>query len=145
MRQVAENVSGAGASPPPGKADPPAGGGANPLVRPAAEAGAVTGERPRPGPASRLRARWLNLPLRAKGAVVVAIPLGALLLSAGSSILLARENRAAAEAAGPELETPGQVRRLLEGGATAYLTKPLDVSQFLRTVDEALSRSRYRG
>jgi CheY-like chemotaxis protein len=41
--------------------------------------------------------------------------------------------------------TPGQVRRLLEGGATAYLTKPLDVSEFLRTVDEALSRSRYCG
>jgi PAS domain S-box-containing protein len=34
--------------------------------------------------------------------------------------------------------TPGQVERLLEAGADAYLTKPLDVKEFLRVVDQAL-------
>jgi signal transduction histidine kinase/ActR/RegA family two-component response regulator len=34
--------------------------------------------------------------------------------------------------------TPGQVKRLLESGATAYLTKPLDVRQFLDVVDRTL-------
>jgi signal transduction histidine kinase/ActR/RegA family two-component response regulator len=34
--------------------------------------------------------------------------------------------------------TPGQVRRLLAAGAAAYLTKPLDVRELLRLLDEAL-------
>ena len=35
--------------------------------------------------------------------------------------------------------TAGQVGRLLQSGASAYLTKPLDVKQFLETVEEALT------
>jgi DNA-binding response OmpR family regulator len=34
--------------------------------------------------------------------------------------------------------TTRQIDRLLSSGATAYLTKPLDVDQFLRIVDEHL-------
>ena len=37
--------------------------------------------------------------------------------------------------------TPGQVQRLLAAGARAYLTKPLDVRQFLALLDEILSAS----
>ena len=37
--------------------------------------------------------------------------------------------------------TKGQVRRVLDAGAHAYLTKPLDVERFLDVVDEALSRT----
>jgi PAS domain S-box-containing protein len=37
--------------------------------------------------------------------------------------------------------TPGQVQRLLAAGARAYLTKPLDVRQFLALLDETLSAS----
>jgi CheY-like chemotaxis protein len=36
--------------------------------------------------------------------------------------------------------TPGQVERLKEAGAFAYLTKPLDVHSFLDLVDETLER-----
>ena len=35
--------------------------------------------------------------------------------------------------------TPGQVERMLAAGATAYLTKPLDVAHFLRSVDAILA------
>ena len=35
--------------------------------------------------------------------------------------------------------TPGQVRRLQAAGAEVYLTKPLDLTMFLRTVAEKLS------
>ena len=35
--------------------------------------------------------------------------------------------------------TPGQVRRLLDAGARAYLTKPIDVSDFFRIVDDFCS------
>ncbi len=35
--------------------------------------------------------------------------------------------------------TPGQIRHLLAAGATAYLTKPLDVRQLLRLLDETLA------
>jgi CheY-like chemotaxis protein len=34
--------------------------------------------------------------------------------------------------------TPGQVQRLLAAGASAYLTKPIDVPQLLRILDQAL-------
>ncbi len=34
--------------------------------------------------------------------------------------------------------TPVQIQRLLDAGATAYLTKPLNVKEFLRTLDEML-------
>lgn len=34
--------------------------------------------------------------------------------------------------------TPGQVRRLLSAGAAAYLTKPIDVRELLRLIDEAV-------
>jgi PAS domain S-box-containing protein len=34
--------------------------------------------------------------------------------------------------------TPGQIQRLMAGGARAYLTKPLDIRQFLELVDETL-------
>jgi CheY-like chemotaxis protein len=34
--------------------------------------------------------------------------------------------------------TPGQVQRLLAAGATAYLTKPIDVRDLLHILDEAL-------
>ena len=34
--------------------------------------------------------------------------------------------------------TPGQIRNLLAAGAKTYLTKPLDMHQFLEVVDEAL-------
>ena len=33
--------------------------------------------------------------------------------------------------------TPGQVRRLLAAGATAYLTKPIDVRDLLHVLDVA--------
>ena len=36
--------------------------------------------------------------------------------------------------------SPGQAQRLLEAGARAYLTKPLDVSQFLRVLDDNLTQ-----
>ena len=35
--------------------------------------------------------------------------------------------------------THGQARRLLDSGARSYLTKPLDVHVFLRTIDEVLT------
>ena len=35
--------------------------------------------------------------------------------------------------------TPGQVGRLLDQGARAYLTKPLDVKQLLERLDERLA------
>jgi CheY-like chemotaxis protein len=35
--------------------------------------------------------------------------------------------------------TPPQIKRLLAAGARAYLTKPLDIAEFFRVVDEALS------
>jgi DNA-binding response OmpR family regulator len=35
--------------------------------------------------------------------------------------------------------TPGQVQRLLEIGATDYLTKPFDIEKLLRMLDENLS------
>ncbi|MBV9774513.1 MAG: response regulator, partial [Gemmatimonadetes bacterium] len=38
--------------------------------------------------------------------------------------------------------TPGAVRRLLEAGARAYLTKPLNVAEFLDTVDGILAAER---
>jgi PAS domain S-box-containing protein len=38
--------------------------------------------------------------------------------------------------------TPKTVERLLESGATAYLTKPLKVKQFLRTLDGVLTAAR---
>jgi CheY-like chemotaxis protein len=34
--------------------------------------------------------------------------------------------------------TPGQIQRLLAAGATAYLTKPIDVRDLLHILDEAL-------
>jgi CheY-like chemotaxis protein len=34
--------------------------------------------------------------------------------------------------------SPGQIQRLLDGGAAGYLTKPLDVPQFLGEVDRLL-------
>jgi CheY-like chemotaxis protein len=34
--------------------------------------------------------------------------------------------------------TAGQTKRLLAAGASQYLTKPLDVTQFLEVVDELL-------
>lgn len=37
--------------------------------------------------------------------------------------------------------TPGQIRRLLTAGAAAYLTKPIDVRDLLRILDEAMSES----
>jgi CheY-like chemotaxis protein len=36
--------------------------------------------------------------------------------------------------------TPGQSERLLQSGANAYLTKPLDVKQFLHVVEETLGQ-----
>jgi PAS domain S-box-containing protein len=35
--------------------------------------------------------------------------------------------------------TAPQIKRLLSGGARAYLTKPLDIAEFFRVIDEALS------
>jgi CheY-like chemotaxis protein len=35
--------------------------------------------------------------------------------------------------------TPGQIDRILARGAAAYLTKPIDVRQFLRLLDEHLA------
>jgi PAS domain S-box-containing protein len=35
--------------------------------------------------------------------------------------------------------TPPQIKRLLSAGAHAYLTKPIDIVEFLRVIDEALS------
>jgi signal transduction histidine kinase/ActR/RegA family two-component response regulator len=37
--------------------------------------------------------------------------------------------------------TPGQVKRLLAAGASAYLTKPIDVTELLGVLDEALEQS----
>ena len=34
--------------------------------------------------------------------------------------------------------TPGRIERLMQAGASGYLTKPLDVEQFLETIDEVL-------
>jgi CheY-like chemotaxis protein len=36
--------------------------------------------------------------------------------------------------------TSKQIERLIAAGAVAYLTKPIDVQQFLATVDEALAQ-----
>jgi CheY-like chemotaxis protein len=36
--------------------------------------------------------------------------------------------------------TPGQMQRLLSAGASAYLTKPIDVRELLRLVDEAAEK-----
>jgi signal transduction histidine kinase/CheY-like chemotaxis protein len=41
--------------------------------------------------------------------------------------------------------TPGEVQRLLDAGAEAYLTKPLDVRQFLDVVDRQLARAPGKG
>ncbi|HMC37912.1 MAG TPA: response regulator, partial [Actinomycetota bacterium] len=38
--------------------------------------------------------------------------------------------------------TPSQIRKLLAAGATAYLTKPLDVRRFLELMDETLAMRR---
>jgi CheY-like chemotaxis protein len=40
--------------------------------------------------------------------------------------------------------TPRQAQRLLSGGATAYLTKPIDVRQLLDLVDRSLELQRRR-
>jgi CheY-like chemotaxis protein len=37
--------------------------------------------------------------------------------------------------------SPGQVKRALDAGARAYLSKPLDVDRFLAVIDEALAGS----
>ena len=37
--------------------------------------------------------------------------------------------------------TPGQIERLLSSGASAYLTKPIDVKRFLQLIDELLHTS----
>lgn len=37
--------------------------------------------------------------------------------------------------------TPRKIERFLEAGARAYLTKPLDVKQFLEVVDEILAET----
>src|SRR5207302_1214290 len=37
--------------------------------------------------------------------------------------------------------TPSQIRDLLAMGARAYLTKPIDVSRFFGTIDEALAQA----
>jgi CheY-like chemotaxis protein len=34
--------------------------------------------------------------------------------------------------------TPGQIQRHLSAGAAAYLTKPIDVRELLRVVDDAI-------
>jgi len=39
---------------------------------------------------------------------------------------------------------PAQSRRLRASGAVAYLTKPLDIGQVIRTIDESLSDARAR-
>jgi CheY-like chemotaxis protein len=39
---------------------------------------------------------------------------------------------------------PAQSRRLKASGAVAYLTKPLDIGQVIRTIDESLSEARAR-
>ncbi|MCW3053181.1 MAG: two-component system sensor protein, partial [Chthonomonadales bacterium] len=38
--------------------------------------------------------------------------------------------------------TPAQIERLLNAGAKAYLTKPLDVAEFLHTLDTLLSKQK---
>ena len=38
--------------------------------------------------------------------------------------------------------TPGRLERLVEAGAVAWLSKPLDIHEFMRVVDRALGRSR---
>lgn len=37
--------------------------------------------------------------------------------------------------------TQRQIRRLMSSGATAYLTKPIDVSELMKHIDAAISRS----
>jgi CheY-like chemotaxis protein len=37
--------------------------------------------------------------------------------------------------------TPGQVQRLLNAGAAAYLTKPIDVRELLAVLDAALTHA----
>jgi PAS domain S-box-containing protein len=61
------------------------------------------------------------------------------------SEVLARLRSAPATAAIPVIilsadATEGQIRRLLEAGAQAYLTKPLDVRRFLELIDRYVSR-----
>ncbi|MDP9353534.1 MAG: ATP-binding protein, partial [Chloroflexota bacterium] len=41
--------------------------------------------------------------------------------------------------------SPGEIRRLLSGGAMNYLTKPLDVRRFLEVLDEVLQEDKERG
>jgi CheY-like chemotaxis protein len=38
--------------------------------------------------------------------------------------------------------TQRQIQRLLSAGATAYLTKPIDVAELLRLVDDAAERAK---
>ena len=37
--------------------------------------------------------------------------------------------------------TPGQIQRLLAAGSVGYLTKPIDVEEFLKLLDHALGRA----
>jgi CheY-like chemotaxis protein len=39
---------------------------------------------------------------------------------------------------------PAQSRRLKASGAVAYLTKPIDISQVIQTIDDSLSTARPR-
>ncbi len=41
--------------------------------------------------------------------------------------------------------TERQIERLLADGATAYITKPIDVTEFLRTIDELLPAAQEPG
>jgi CheY-like chemotaxis protein len=38
--------------------------------------------------------------------------------------------------------TPRGIERILSAGASGYLTKPLDITEFLRSIDEIVERSR---
>ena len=40
--------------------------------------------------------------------------------------------------------TAGQIKRLMSAGATSYLTKPLDVDQFVKALDQNIKPDRHR-
>jgi CheY-like chemotaxis protein len=94
-----------------------------------------------------LRQWWLDRPLWVKGLIMATVPLFArpILLDLqlqdlhGSQVL--KELRAEpVTAAIPVVvlsadATPGVIRRLLAGGALAYLTKPLDLAEFGELLD----------
>jgi len=81
--------------------------------------------------------RWTNIFALTEGFVIFSIPFAAPLLSVAMLVRL-RVTILGADA------TPGQINRLLDGGARDYLTKPLDFSKFMNLFQKTISTSEFR-